>query len=263
MSDVYSPPGFDGGGDGSFSGTPAYVAKEKSGFRSCLTGCLIVGVLMLVIVGLGAWYVTTHIQQLAGSVANKVVTGALEQSELPEQEKAEIMAQVKRVTDAMSENRLSEAQFTTLVGQLTESPLFATFIVGAIEFKYLDKSGRTDEEKQNGRLSMKRAMHGLFDGQIEESQLDTALQHIGDRNNDGGWKLRDSVTDDELRAFLAAMKQLADDADIPMEVEEIDPSDELKRIIDSALNPEAADPEEPATLDQPAEMEMPAEAPAR
>ena len=256
MADTYSPPGFSD--DGSpFGGAPAYVPQEKSGIRSCLTGCLIVGALLLVIAGLGTWYVTTHIQQLVGSFAGKAVTQALEQSDLPEAEKAEILAQVNRVTDALKENRLTEAQVKILVEQLTESPLFATFVVTAIEAKYFEKSGLSDEERKEGRLSMMRTIHGLISEKIPETRLDEALQHIGSKRKDGGWVLRESVTDEELRAFLTVMKQLADDAEIPGDVEDVDPSEELKRIIDNALNPEAP------RADQPDGMEMPAEAPSR
>ena len=59
---------------------------------------------------------------------------------------------------------------------------------------------------------------------------------IADRQPNGGWKLRETLTDEQLRAFLKAAKEQADAAAIPEQPESFDPSDEVKRIIDEALN---------------------------
>ena len=48
------------------------------------------------------------------------------------------------------------------------------------------------------------------------------------------------MSDEELRAFFKEAKAQADAAQIPPEPEDIDPSDELKRIIDQAMNGRAA-----------------------
>jgi hypothetical protein len=62
------------------------------------------------------------------------------------------------------------------------------------------------------------------------------MQHIATRGSNGEWQLRENLTDEELRAFLAAAKAEADKAEIPAEPAEFDPSDELKKVIDSTLS---------------------------
>ena len=57
------------------------------------------------------------------------------------------------------------------------------------------------------------------------------------------------VTDEELREFLAEARERADTAGVAETVEEVDPSDEIKRIVDSILNPE--DPEADESISMP------------
>ena len=259
MADTYTPPGL-ADDQGTFGAAPAHVPKEKTAFQGCLMGCLIVGLLMLVVTGFGAWYALNNWQSILGSFSGYIFRQAIEQSDLPEAEKAEMMEQLDRITTVMKEQKLTEPQLEALRDQLRKSPLFATIIAGAIEKKYFDGSGLSDEKKEEGRLSLKRCMQGLMNGSIEESGFDEAIAHIGDQNGENGWKLRDKVSDEELRAFLAKLKELADEAEIPEEVEDVDPSDELKKIIDAVLEPTSVEEsaQEPE-LKSAEELEVPTE----
>jgi hypothetical protein len=128
-----------------------------------------------------------------------------------------------------------------LMAQLVESPLFAAFMVFGIESKYFNNSGLTDQEKEAGKITLARFINGLTQKEIDEGAIDEVLAHIGERQDGGGWKLREQATDQELRDLLATAKTKADEAEIPEEVEEFDPSDELKLIIDQALAAPVAD----------------------
>jgi hypothetical protein len=61
------------------------------------------------------------------------------------------------------------------------------------------------------------------------------MVHVADRDARDQWKLRPKLTDEELRAFLAEAKKQADDAGIPDQPADIDPSGEIKKIVDEAL----------------------------
>jgi len=85
-------------------------------------------------------------------------------------------------------------------------------------------------------------VRGAIDGTIDEASMDAAMAHIADRQEGGGWQLRNQVSDAQLRAFLAEAKAAADEADVPPQPEDFDPSEEVKRIIDQAMGePEAVD----------------------
>ena len=75
------------------------------------------------------------------------------------------------------------------------------------------------------------------------------IEHVAEREGDN-WKLRDHVTDDELRALIADAKAEADAVDIEAEPDVVDPSEEFKRIVDEALGvPEAGAPAEGEAAD--------------
>jgi len=61
------------------------------------------------------------------------------------------------------------------------------------------------------------------------------MAHVADRDARGRWKLRPTLTDDDLRAFFAEAKQQADAAGIPEQPADVDPSEEIKQIVDEAL----------------------------
>jgi hypothetical protein len=61
------------------------------------------------------------------------------------------------------------------------------------------------------------------------------MTHIADRQSNGSWELRPKVSDADLRDALAAAKADADEAGIAAQPENIDPADELKKIIDESM----------------------------
>jgi hypothetical protein len=217
------------------------LPKSKGG--GCLKGCLIATVVLLLLTVLGGWYASNNWRGWAGSLGRTMVNGVLDETELPAEEKTEILEQVQRVINAFEEGSLTSAQAEDLSTQLTESPLSAPVIAFVIEKKYFDRSGLSDEEKETGRMTLRRCVRGLFDGELTEDDADAVLSHIGTKDSEGNWEFRDDVTDDKLREFLAEAKERADNAGVAETVEEVDPSDEIKRIVDSVLNPELVEAE--------------------
>lgn len=250
------------------------IEQPRPRGNGCLKGCLIVAALLLIAAVISAWFVSQNWRGWAGMMVRGALEQALDDTSLPDEEKVQIQEQVDRVVTAFEEGQLTEAQVELLVNELAESPLAASVVAYSIEKKYFDSSGLSDEEKEAGRNTLKRCVRGWLDEKLTEEDADPVLSHIGTKDDAGNWELRDQVSDEELRAFLAAAKELADSAEIPETVEEVDPSDEIKRIVDAALNPEAADisaeaetegqpdakPEDPAEPTAEAEAEMDAEA---
>ena len=107
-------------------------------------------------------------------------------------------------------------------GEKSESPLMTTLVASAIEKKYLAGSGLNEAEKTDGRQTIRRFLRGAIDGQIAQQGIDDAMTHVATRRQGGDWELKEA-------------KQQADAAEIPNEAEDVDPSDEFKRIVDEAL----------------------------
>jgi hypothetical protein len=228
--------------------------RRRSWLSTCLFGCLIVAVIFVVLAGIAAYWVAQNWRGWTAHLLSEGINQSIDQSDLPPQEKDEIKVQVRRVADAFRNKQISNEQMGQLLQELMESPILAIFIVQAAEAKYLDPSGLNEEEKADARITIQRFTRGAIERKIEQASVDAALDHIADPQENGGWQLRDQVTDAELRAFLAVAKAEADKANIPEEPVDFDPSEEIKRIIDKAMGvPLAEEPpaEEPPQVEQP------------
>jgi hypothetical protein len=214
-------------------------ARKRSFWQTCLIGCLVVFAFMLVLAVVVAFWVSRHWRVWVADFGGQAINQGIDSSDLPPQEKVEVKVQVERVAKAFREGQISNDQAAAIFKRLVESPLMPSFVVMAVERNYFDKSKLSDEEKAAGRQSLKRFARGVFDDKIKEKGIDKVLAHVADRKRNDQWELRSTVSDDELRAALSEAKSQADAAGIPAEPENIDPSDEVKRIIDESLRVDA------------------------
>lgn len=221
------------------------VYEERSSSSGCLKGCLIAGVVCLILGGIAVYWVMKNIENLAVSLGAFVINAAIDQSDLPAQEKEEIKVQIARVTDAVKDGTMTDQQFEAILKGLEESPLISVIMVAGIEHKYFDKSGLDDAQKEAGRLALRRFMRGALSGDIEEADFQEAMNLITEQDENSGERLKESVTDEELLELFELVKAKADAAEIPEDVPEVDPSDEMKRIIDEALAGGGEQVEEP------------------
>jgi hypothetical protein len=214
----------------------AEAPLRRSKWTTCLFGCLAV-LALLVILGViaGVWF-SRHWRGWFADFGAQAINQGIETSDLPQQEKAEVKAQVDRVAKGFREGKISPEQMSAVVQKLTQSPLMPSLVVAAVDKRYFDQSGLSNDEKAEGRKALNRFARGMIDGKINQQGLDTVMSHVADRQPDGKWRLRAQVSDQELRAAISAAKAQADAAGIPNELPNVDPSDEVKRIIDESLN---------------------------
>jgi hypothetical protein len=127
-----------------------------------------------------------------------------------------------------------------------ESPLLGLVMASAAEQEYIDKSGLSDEEKEEARITLRRFLRGSIDRKIPQADSEAALQQIAMRQPNNRWQLRPSITDEQLKAFLTDAKMAADDAGVAEQPAPVDPSEEVKKAIDAALSWNA--PNDPAAM---------------
>ncbi len=227
--------------------------REKSGMSGCLKGCLIASAIMLVLVIVVGIWVARNVKGWTADITSQVVNVVIDESDLPDQEKVEIKDQVARLTDAFREGDLSFEQAGKVVEDIMKSPLMPSIVVAGIERKYFEDSGLTEEEKEAGRTALNRFVTGMIEEKIGEQEFEAAMSKIAVKQPDGQWQMRDSVSDEELRGLIDFLKEKADAAEIPAEVQQVDPSDEMKRIIDAALDdslPAEEDPSQEEAVEQ-------------
>ncbi len=214
---------------------PDTPKKRRSAFSTCLTGCLISFVVLAVAAALVVYWISQNWRDLASSIGSDALKEGINATELPDQEKADIEVQIDRLAVELREGRLTGRQMQFIVEQVAESPLMTIIVASAIERKYIANSGLDEAEKVAGRQTIRRFLRGSIDGEINRAGIDAAMQHVATRKEGNNWELKGRVSDEDLRSFLIEAKKQADDADIPMEADDIDPSDEFQRIVDEAM----------------------------
>jgi hypothetical protein len=215
--------------------------RPRNWLVTCLIGCLVIAAVAMVLFALVLYWISRNWRGWTSETGSQVVMQIVNESDLPQQEKDEIEIQVDRVADAIRDGDMSFEQMGAIFEKLTRSPVLSTIIVSTADAKYINKSGLTDDEKAQARATVHRFVRGAMDGKIDEASVEQALEHIGDRQPDGRWQLKDSVTDEELRAFLTVARMEADEANVPDEPEAFDPSDEVKQIIDEVMPEQQAE----------------------
>ena len=208
---------------------------EKSGWGGCLMGCLIGAAIVLLLAAGAVWWAVNNWKGWLVTGGTQAIEAGIEESELPDQEKAELKAELTRLREGFLKGDISDEQMIQVVETLVQSPLIRMLVVAAVETHYVKNSGLDDEEKAEAEIALQRFAYGMMNKKIGEEDLDEVLSHIADRDANGNLKIREKVSDEELRAFLAAATEKADAAEVPAEIEPVDPSDELKKIIDNAL----------------------------
>jgi hypothetical protein len=218
----------------------------------CLKGCFIMLLLMVVVIAVLAYVISQNWRGWAASFADSfVIPGALDATNLPVEEKQQIQAELKRPLDALRSGELKTEQIDDLIEAIVESPLLPSLALSVVDATYFAKSNLPPQEIAAGRLALRRFARGVVDNKINEPAVERALSYIADRDGDN-WIFREQVSDDQLRGLIATAAQEADAAGVPAQVEEVDPSDEVRRLIDTVMGPANAAPAQipPAQLPQ-------------
>ncbi|HEX3602312.1 MAG TPA: hypothetical protein VHU84_19315 [Lacipirellulaceae bacterium] len=211
------------------------VPKQRSKWASCLIGCLAaLGIVMVLLIGIGVWMMF-HWRGFVADVGSQAIGQMVDTSDLPQQEKVEVKQQVDRIDKAFRDGKISMEQMGAIIQKVMDSPLMPSLIVAGVDKKYLDHSGLSNEEKAQGRIALNRFMSGAIAKKIDEKGIDAVMTHVADRQANGSWRLRQQVSDADLRAAIGEAKAQADTAGIAAEPPPFDPSDELKRIIDDSM----------------------------
>jgi hypothetical protein len=218
--------------------------RKKSGMSTCLMGCLIVFGIVVVLGIIAAIVIAYSWRGWTASLGAQVTKQAITESQLPEEEKVEINAQVDRIANGFRDGKISMEQLGELMQKFANSPLMTSVMASVIDTQYLEKSGLTPEEKLEGKKTLRRYLRGVVDHKIDQQGIDAAMVHVADKKANGQWEIRKQLSDDDLKKFLETAKAEADKAGIADEPENFDPSDEVKRIVDEALGGGAAPPAE-------------------
>jgi hypothetical protein len=185
----------------------------------------------------GVWWVQSNFTKLIATVAREAIVAGINESELAAQEKTEVIAQIDRVVNTFKAGKLNTDEVEKLFEDLQDSPIFVLIQIWGAEKVYLEPSGLSAEEKLAAKRALERVFRGVHEKKITHEQFEGAMPesfHAEAEAEDPAAKPK-KVSDEDVRTFVANLKKLADDAQIPDEPFQIDISDELKKDIDKAL----------------------------
>jgi hypothetical protein len=213
---------------------------RKSGVN-WLLALVLIGLGMLTLGGAvcigGAWYVATHIEQWVVGLGREAVVAAIKDSELPAEEKEELITQVDRVVTAYKEHKINQADLQRVFEELQDSPPLKALALFGIEDAYLDGTNLTAKEVEQGRRTFQRALRAVYEGKISDEDFYAALPaDEDDQIRLASNKPAENSSDDDLRLSLAKLKVMADNAGIPDEPFQLHLSQEVKKIVDRALD---------------------------
>lgn len=215
--------------------TPPPPAKKSNALKYVLIGCLSTFVLAVIVCAVGGYLVARNAKSLGAEVARQITVGIVKQSPLPVDQKTGMIRHIDRVTADFKSDKITSEDLERVLVEIVESPLFKVGMVYFAEQQYIQPSALGDDERKEASLNLQRFARGLYEGKIPMSKLEEVTAPITVVDSDGEKKLKENPTTKELRAFLAGIKQEADDAEIPEEPFEVDIADELGAAIDRAL----------------------------
>ena len=231
--------------------------KSGCGCLSCFLGCLGVTAVLAIVGGIATYFVVQKIPDFT----RQTIAKGIEESDLKEEDKKMVMEQVDRLVDGYKQGKVDLDKLGQFAEEFVQSPLMDLLIAFGAKVKYIDNSGLSDEEKAEAERTLQRVARGVIEEKISEEKLDVALNHISNKLSGGQRQFKEEVSDEELRAFLAECKKLADEAMIPDEELQVDIGAELKKLVDKTLGeaPPDADPQAPRTDGETVPPQKPAE----
>jgi hypothetical protein len=234
---------------------PNSLAKPRSSRNRWLLGLLLVflGFFIfgsIVVVG-GVYYVATNLDRWLVGLGREALVAMINESEIPVEEKTEVIAQVDRVVTAYKERKINQADLEKALNELNEAPALKVLSLYGLDEVFLTSSGLSEEEITTGRRSYERVLRGVYEGKFTEEELyavlpldaedqanpaqDANAENAGDNirlvnNSDSK-----TATDDDIRESLVKLKVMADNASIPSEPFQLDIGDEVKKLVDRLL----------------------------
>lgn len=210
---------------------------DRNKWSGCLIGCLVAFGFCCVMCAGAGFYVYMNAANWATTAGRAAFQAVLQESDLPREEQTAMLDQFDRVADAYQEGEVSLEELGQIVEGIAESPVTGLVMLKAIETKYLDPSGLSDEEKEESKRTILRVVRGVIDEQLDEDDIKQITKHFFvDSTNGKQQELRPSLTDDELRALLTEAKDIVDSREVADEEDyDVKLSDVVREIVDEAL----------------------------
>ena len=194
------------------------------------------------------WYIASNLDRWVVGFGREAIVAVINDSDLPQAEKAEVITQVDRIVAAYQERKINQADLERIFTELQDSPALIALTLYGIDDEYLTGTDLTTAEVEQGHRTFQRALRAVYEGKITEEAFYAALpdeengpmaaddagdaKPVQDRVRLASNKTPPSSADDDLRLSLAKLKVIADNAGIPDEPFEIHIGEAVKKLVD-------------------------------
>jgi hypothetical protein len=222
-----------------FSPSPFQQPARKSG-SSWLAGILMIGLGLFLLGGIacsaGVWYIASNLDKWVVSIGREAIVAGINDSQLPDDQKAEIVTQVDRVVAAYKAGKLKQSDLERVLGQLEDSPAMQTLVLYGMEDEFLSGTSLSDKEVEQGRRAFQRALRAVYEGKITGDDFWNVLPDEDEEEiRLASTRPAESNADDDLRETIAKLKVIADNAGISDEPFQLNIAAEVKKLVDKAL----------------------------
>jgi hypothetical protein len=236
-------------------GPQSFPQQPRSSGFNWLIGLLLMGLGVVILGGVlfvaGLWYVVKNVDGWIVGLGREAIVAMVNDSEIPPQEKKEVIEQIDRAVNAYKEGKIDQADLERVLTELQESPALVVISLYGMDELYFAGAELPEAEIAQGRRSYQRVLRGVYEGKIDEEAFYNALPGPGIQpvRFDGGGDFEqlqkeltvlggaaDDMAADDLRESLIKLKVMADNAGIPDEPFELDIGDEVKKIVDRLLD---------------------------
>jgi hypothetical protein len=222
-----------------FDPSPFAQPRQKSG-SSWIAGVVLVALGLLMIGGIvgtaGVWYVASNLDKWVVSFGRDAIVAGIQESELPDDQKAEIIKQVDRIVAAYKEGKLKQSDLDRIFADLEDSSAMKALVLYGIEDEFLTDTTLSDKEIEQGRRAFQRALRAVYEGKISDDDFFAVLP---DEEEEpvrlASTKPAETNADDDLRETIVKLKVIADNAGIPDEPFQLNVGEEVKKLVDRAL----------------------------
>ncbi len=202
---------------------------------SALKVLAIIFLVLVLVCGGIVTYVAVNFKRLAAGWVRGPLIQAIQNSNLPEDQKASITANIDRLTGDFENGRISFQQLGRVGTELAEGPFINLIIVESVEARHVEMIELPPEQRDEVSLTFDRFERGICEDAITTDQVDEVLAVVSASDGQDIRELKENLTEADLSAFVSAMKDKADEAEIPIEPYQVDFAAELQRVIDKVL----------------------------
>lgn len=203
-----------------------------------------VGCLVLVAIGIVAGmvvYFKAKDWARAGiaAVTEKVTEKMVKELGLSEAERESAMEPIREFAQRIRDGEVSLEQGGRVMEALTEGPAFAVLMMHVFERKYLAGPELSEEEKQEGHVTITRFVRGVSTGSIPKTKIEEiskiVMLETTDSEGETTKKPKDTITAEELKSCLTIMKDSADAAGIEEKEFTFDLGEEIRKAIEKGM----------------------------